>query len=116
MLKIDRGVVEGKHGAGLSVRPGAQAQQMPQEGKARHYRPYICLDMQSSELDREGRAVATRLGIEYASAFDAMCDASGCLTRAGTGRGSISMFDDSHLTPQGAEAVAHPLAPLLFKH
>ena len=74
------------------------------------------LDTQSGELDREGRAVATRLGIEYVSAFDAMCEASGCLTRAGAGRGSIAMFDDSHLTPQGADAVARPLAPLLFKH
>ncbi|WP_081071618.1 acyltransferase family protein [Burkholderia cepacia] len=72
------------------------------------------LDPASKRYDREGAAMASQLGIEYVSAFDAMCDARGCITRAGIGRGSIVMFDDSHLTPQGAVAVSDRIASTLF--
>ncbi|WP_423367919.1 acyltransferase family protein [Burkholderia sp. LMG 32019] len=72
------------------------------------------LDPASQRYDREGAAVAKQLGIEYVSAFDAMCDARGCITRSGSGRGSIVTFDDSHLTPAGAVAVSGRIAPDVF--
>lgn len=72
------------------------------------------LDPLSKQYDQEGSAIAKSLGIEYISAYDAMCNASGCLTRTGPGRGNIVMFDDSHLTPAGAEAVMGRIAPRVF--
>ncbi|WP_407972021.1 acyltransferase family protein [Burkholderia pyrrocinia] len=72
------------------------------------------LDPASKRYDQEGAAVAKQLGIEYVSAFDAMCDARGCITRTGSGRGSIVMFDDSHLTPEGAVAVSGRIASDVF--
>lgn len=72
------------------------------------------LDPASKRYDQQGADVAKQLGIEYVSAFDAMCNALGCITRTGSGRGSIVMFDDSHLTPAGAVAVSGRIAPDLF--
>lgn len=72
------------------------------------------LDPASRRFDLEGKAMAKQLGIEYVSAFDAMCGDDGCITRTGDGRGSIVMFDDSHLTPEGAVAVSDRIASDLF--
>ncbi|WP_330996115.1 acyltransferase family protein [Burkholderia territorii] len=77
-------------------------------------RTFFGVDPASQRYDREGAAIAASLGIEYISAFDAMCDTSGCLTRTGSGRGNIVMFDDSHLTPAGAEAVASGIETRIF--
>ncbi|MBN3729526.1 acyltransferase family protein [Burkholderia sp. Tr-20390] len=72
------------------------------------------VDPRSSQLDREGEEVAKKLGIEYVSAYRAMCDGNECLTRTGAGRGMIVSFDGSHLTPSGAQAVMRAIAPLLL--
>ncbi|HDR9034164.1 TPA: acyltransferase family protein [Burkholderia vietnamiensis] len=77
-------------------------------------RSFFGLDPASRQYDRDGAAIAKQLGIEYVSAFDAMCNAAGCMTRTGSGRGNIVMFDDSHLTPSGAEAVAEGIAARVF--
>ncbi|MBR7919731.1 acyltransferase [Burkholderia vietnamiensis] len=77
-------------------------------------RSFFELDPASRQYDRDGAAIAKQLDIEYFSAFDAMCNASGCVTRTGPGRGSIIMFDDSHLTPAGADVVANSLASRIF--
>ncbi|AJY03023.1 acyltransferase family protein (plasmid) [Burkholderia vietnamiensis LMG 10929] len=77
-------------------------------------RTFFGLDPASKQYDREGAAIASQLGIEYASAFDAMCDSMGCVTRTGPGRGNIVMFDDSHLTPAGADVVARGIASKIF--
>lgn len=77
-------------------------------------RTFFGLDPASRRYDRDGAAIAKQLGIEYVSAFDAMCNAAGCITRTGAGRGNIVMFDDSHLTPAGAEAVAEGIAARVF--
>jgi hypothetical protein len=50
-------------------------------------------------LDRLAQQEAKTLGIEYISPYQAMCDAQGCLTRIGPGKGEITMFDTNHLTP-----------------
>ncbi len=77
-------------------------------------RSNYAVDPRATQLDREGEETAKRLGIEYVSAYRAMCDANGCLTRTGSGRGMLMSFDDSHLTPSGAHVVVRALATQLL--
>ena len=44
-----------------------------------------------------------RLGAEFISAWDAMCNADGCLTRIGDSAADISASDQVHLTEKGSE-------------
>ncbi|KVC94769.1 acyltransferase [Burkholderia ubonensis] len=78
-------------------------------------RSWFAVDPKASEYDRLGKATAEGLGIEYVSAYNAMCDADGCITRTGNGRGMIVTFDGSHLTPSGANAVMSTTASMLLK-
>ncbi|MDN7413115.1 acyltransferase family protein [Burkholderia vietnamiensis] len=75
----------------------------------------FALDPRAAAYDDAGDATAKALGIEYVSAYRAMCDADGCLTRVGPGRGKMVEFDDSHLTPAGAGAVTAATAPMLLR-
>lgn len=77
-------------------------------------RTRFALDPKAAEYDRLGAATAQQLGIEYVSAYSAMCNAEGCLTRTGKGRGMIVTFDDSHLTPSGAREVLRVAGPSLL--
>ncbi|XIA65857.1 acyltransferase family protein [Bradyrhizobium sp. TZ2] len=43
------------------------------------------------------------LGAKFISAWDALCDASGCLTRVGDSAADISTSDQVHLTEKGSE-------------
>jgi peptidoglycan/LPS O-acetylase OafA/YrhL len=49
------------------------------------------------------RAKLVPLGADYISAWDAMCDADGCVTRIGDSAGDISASDQVHLTEKGSE-------------
>jgi hypothetical protein len=42
-------------------------------------------------------------GAEFISAWDAMCNADGCLTRIGDSAADISASDQVHLTEKGSE-------------
>ncbi len=58
-----------------------------------------------AEADRSGPALRDRLvpfGAEFVSAWDAMCNAGGCLTRIGATAGDISASDQVHLTEKGS--------------
>lgn len=58
-----------------------------------------------AEPDRSGAALREKLvplGAEYISAWDAMCNADGCLTRIGETAGDISAIDQLHLTEKGS--------------
>ncbi|MBI0328406.1 acyltransferase family protein [Burkholderia plantarii] len=72
------------------------------------------IDPAARRYDLLGAATARRLGIDYVSAYDAMCNAAGCVTRSGDGRGRIVSFDGSHLTPDGARDVMSRIAPQLL--
>ncbi|MBR7976303.1 acyltransferase [Burkholderia vietnamiensis] len=78
-------------------------------------RTWFGLDHKAAQYDRLGAATAQKLAIEYVSAYGAMCNAEGCLTRTGAGRGTIVMFDDSHLTPSGAREILRVTAPRLLR-
>jgi peptidoglycan/LPS O-acetylase OafA/YrhL len=75
------------------------------------------------DIDQRARAASTELGIRYLSAYDAFCDARGCLTRTEDGTpgpqsaaGQIVTFDDAHLTPAGADVLAAAVARYVPLH
>jgi hypothetical protein len=53
-------------------------------------------------------------GVEYISAWDAMCDGEQCLTRVGDKGEQLIVFDHAHLTHSGAIYLAEAIAPCLF--
>jgi peptidoglycan/LPS O-acetylase OafA/YrhL len=60
---------------------------------------------EGAEPDHSGAELRARLvplGAEYISAWDAMCNADGCLTRLGDSAGDISASDQVHLTEKGS--------------
>jgi len=53
-------------------------------------------------------------GVEYISAWDAMCNGDKCLTRLGDGAKDLVAFDYAHLTVAGAAYLSRAIAPCLF--
>jgi peptidoglycan/LPS O-acetylase OafA/YrhL len=62
------------------------------------------------------RPALMEVGAEYISAWDAMCDKEGCLTRLGEQPEDIVAIDQHHLTERGSkfliESIRNELAPL----
>ena len=59
-----------------------------------------------AEPDATGATLRDKVvpaGAEFISAWDAMCNADGCLTRIGDGAADISASDQVHLTEKGSE-------------
>ena len=54
------------------------------------------------------------LGVEYISAWDALCIGEECLTRVGDSVADLMAFDEAHLTVPGAIYLAKAIAPCLF--
>lgn len=54
------------------------------------------------ELDQAMRAMAEKYGVNYISAYEAMCSSDGCLTRVGENGYDITTFDDGHLSQQAS--------------
>jgi hypothetical protein len=55
------------------------------------------------------RAKLVPAGAEYISAWDAMCNADGCVTRIGDTAGDISVSDQVHLTEKGSVFLIHAI-------
>ena len=66
-------------------------------------------DVSSNEDQAAIRAKLLPLGVEFISAWDAMCNADGCLTRTGETTRDISASDHSHLTEKGSEFLIHSI-------
>lgn len=47
--------------------------------------------------------MASNLNVEYFSAYKEFCNSEGCLVRVGDEKGSITAFDNAHLTPNSAQ-------------
>jgi peptidoglycan/LPS O-acetylase OafA/YrhL len=60
------------------------------------------------------RQEVTPWGVEYISAWDALCNGDECLTRTGEGDKALVAFDYVHLTVPGANYLARAVAPCLF--
>jgi SGNH domain (fused to AT3 domains) len=70
-----------------------------------------------AEPDWTGALLRTKLvplGADYISAWDAMCDADGCLTRIGGSAGDISASDQVHLTEKGSEFLINSILSRLL--
>ena len=66
--------------------------------------------------DAQMRPAVVEMGAEYISAWDAMCDADGCLTRLGEKPQDIVASDVHHLTESGSkfliESIRDKIVPL----
>ncbi len=66
--------------------------------------------------DAQMRSALMEVGAEYISAWDAMCDKEGCLTRLGERPEDIVASDQHHLTERGSkfliESIKNEIAPL----
>jgi peptidoglycan/LPS O-acetylase OafA/YrhL len=60
------------------------------------------------------RAKLAPSGAEFISAWDAMCDADGCLTRVGETARDISASDQVHLTEKGSEFLVNSIVDRLL--
>jgi peptidoglycan/LPS O-acetylase OafA/YrhL len=60
------------------------------------------------------REAVVPLGVEYISAWDALCNGDECLTRVGDQDKDLIAFDYVHLTVPGAVRLATAIAPCLF--
>jgi peptidoglycan/LPS O-acetylase OafA/YrhL len=63
----------------------------------------------SNGYDAVMRAKLVPAGAEYISAWDAMCNADGCVTRIGDTAGDISISDQVHLTEKGSVFLVHAI-------
>ncbi len=61
------------------------------------------LDESFATIDAAVAAVAAAQHVGFVDSYRALCDARGCKTRIGEGKGEIVAFDDAHLTPSGAK-------------
>jgi hypothetical protein len=69
------------------------------------------LDPTTEGVDQYGESIAAKLGVRYVSPYRAMCNADGCRTRTGPGKGEITTWDDAHLTPPESVTLMRELAP-----
>lgn len=65
-------------------------------------------------IDTTTRQIAKHLKLLYLSPFDVLCNAGGCATRVGHGRGIITTFDNSHLTLAASNELMQQFGPELF--
>lgn len=71
------------------------------------------LDESFATIDAAVAAVAAAQQVGFADSYRALCDARGCKTRIGEGKGEIVAFDDAHLTPAGATQLVAQVADQL---
>jgi peptidoglycan/LPS O-acetylase OafA/YrhL len=62
------------------------------------------------------REKAARLGIEYLSVWDIMCNEDGCRTRVGSSPDDLVAFDRTHLTLKGSRFLANRVMRLVLGH
>ena len=74
-----------------------------------HFRLYP-----SEEPNDHLKAIATRLGVQFISALDQMCNTSGCLARVGDAPRDLTAFDTGHLTISGSVFLARAIKDQLF--
>jgi peptidoglycan/LPS O-acetylase OafA/YrhL len=68
----------------------------------------------SREADARMQAFAKSAGVEYISAWDAFCNADGCLTRTGPTTADVVATDLVHLSDNGSRYLAQAIAGRMF--
>ncbi|EAT6369358.1 acyltransferase, partial [Salmonella enterica] len=56
-----------------------------------------------------------KMGIEYISAYKALCNENGCLTRVGDGLDNLTAVDWGHLTKPGSEFLFNKIGNEIVK-
>jgi len=80
---------------------------LPNEVLRYYFLHHSLIPRRSDRAERDGSAAALRarlvpLGAQFISAWDALCNADGCLTRIGDKAGDIVASDQVHLTEKGS--------------
>jgi len=70
--------------------------------------------LSGDESDARMEAFSKQAGVEYVSAWNAFCNADGCLTRAGPAIADVVATDLVHLSDNGARFLAQAIAKRLF--
>lgn len=65
------------------------------------------------KMDLQLAQLAQQFAIEYVSAVNAFCNASGCLTRVGDGADGLVAIDSDHLSDSGSVHLFKAVGPLL---
>jgi peptidoglycan/LPS O-acetylase OafA/YrhL len=65
--------------------------------------------------DEQMRLLAEKVGARYVSAWNAMCDANGCLARIGEDGAKLTAFDGGHMTVEGSTYLANKVLPELLQ-
>jgi hypothetical protein len=55
------------------------------------------------------RSIAASEGVQYVSILDALCNSEGCLTHTPASRADLLIWDNGHLTTDGAKFVVEKL-------
>jgi hypothetical protein len=66
------------------------------------------------EIDRQLKEMASSLGVTYISAFDTLCNESGCLIRVGNSARDIVQVDGGHLSAAGSWFLINHVAEQIF--
>jgi hypothetical protein len=95
---------------------------LPNEVLSYFVRHHVLIPERSSQRvyrlwdDAQMRSALTEVGAEYISAWDAICDTDGCLTRLGDRPEDVTASDQAHLTESGSkfliEAIKDEIAPI----
>ncbi len=64
--------------------------------------------------DQQMQAFSRAAGVEYISAWSALCDGEGCLTRVGPTADDVVTTDIVHLSDAGSKFLVETIAPTLF--
>lgn len=73
------------------------------------------LNSEISEWDSYFSNNVPKMGIEYISAYKALCNESGCLTRVGNGPDFITAVDWGHLTKPGSDFLFNKIGNKIIK-
>jgi len=61
-------------------------------------------------LDQKMHDMATKLGIDYISIYQKLCNEQGCLARLGDNANQITTYDEQHLSPPASEYFVNSIA------
>lgn len=66
-------------------------------------------------VDDKMKIIASQLEVEYVSAYKALCNKDGCLTRDGKDGVEITAFDQAHLTLTGSRILINHISDAIFR-
>jgi hypothetical protein len=72
-------------------------------------------DAATPETDQRVKKIASDMGVNYISAFDALCDPNGCLVRLGDSASDIIQVDRSHFSAAGSRFLISHIADKIFE-